>query len=81
MRSLGWLNFRYICIYRLLYITHKAIHRLFSEYLAQSITFHSLNRFCLKFHCMKVVQHYTSLAYSESAFSGYCSEKPEFTAT
>ena len=25
MRSLGWLKFRYICIHRLLCITHKAI--------------------------------------------------------
>ena len=27
MRSLGWLKFRYICIHRILCITHKAIHR------------------------------------------------------
>ena len=26
MRSLAWLKFRYICIHRLLCITHKAIH-------------------------------------------------------
>ena len=26
MRSLGWLKFRYICRYRLLFITHKVIH-------------------------------------------------------
>ena len=38
MRLLGWLNFRYICIYRLLCITHKAIHSGFPEYVAQSIT-------------------------------------------
>ena len=27
MRSLGWLKFRYICIHKLLFIIHKAIHR------------------------------------------------------
>ena len=37
MRSLGWLKFRYICKHRLSCITHKAIHRGFHEYLAQSI--------------------------------------------
>ena len=37
MRSLGWLKFRYICIYRLLCITRKVILRGFPEYLAQSI--------------------------------------------
>ena len=31
IRSLGWLKFRYICILRLLCITHKAIHRRFPE--------------------------------------------------
>ena len=39
MRSLGWLTFRYMCIHRLLCITHKAIHYGFPEYLAQSILF------------------------------------------
>ena len=38
MRSLGWLKFRYICIHRLLCITHKAIRCVFPEYLAQSIS-------------------------------------------
>ena len=41
MRLLGWLKFRYICIHRLLCITHKAIYRGFPEYLAQSITIQS----------------------------------------
>ena len=44
MRSLCWFKFRYICIHRLLCITHKAIHRGFPEYLAQSIIIQSLNR-------------------------------------
>ena len=35
MRSLGWLKFRYILIHRLFCITYKAIHREFTEYLAQ----------------------------------------------
>ena len=34
MRSLSWLKFRYICIHRLLCITHNDIHRGFPEYLA-----------------------------------------------
>ena len=69
MRSLGWLKFRYMCIHRLLCITHKAIHRGFPEYLAQSITIQSSNRSSRKYHIMKLVQLSTSLAYSESAFS------------
>ena len=70
-RSLGWLKFRYICIHRLLCITHKAvdIHRGFPEYLAQSITIQSSNRSTRKCHIMKLVQQSTSLAFSESAFS------------
>ena len=44
IRSLGWLKFRYICKLRLLYITYKAIHRGFPEYLAESITIQSSNR-------------------------------------
>ena len=59
MRSLGWL----LCI------IHKAIHRGFHEYLAQSITIQSSNRSSRKCHIMKLVQQSTSLAFSESAFS------------
>ena len=69
MRSLGWLNFIYICIHRLICITHKAIYRGFPEYLAQSITIQSTNRSSRKCNIMKLVKRYTSLAYSESAFS------------
>ena len=68
MRSLGWLKCRYICIHRLLSITHKAIHRGFSEYFAQSITIQSSNRSSRKCHIMKLVQRSTSLVFSESAF-------------
>ena len=64
MRSLGWLKFRYICIHRLLGITHKAIHRGFPEYIAQSITIQSSNRSSRKCHIMKLVQQSTSLAFS-----------------
>ena len=69
MISLGWLKFRYICIHRLLCITHKAIHRGIPEYLAQSITIQSSNRSSRKCHIMKLVQRSISLTYSESAFS------------
>ena len=62
MRSLGWLKFIYICIHRLLYITHKAIHRGFPKYLAQSITIQSSNISSRKCHIMKLVQRSTSLA-------------------
>ena len=65
MRSLDWLKFRYICIHRLLCITHKAIHRRFPEYLAQSITIQSSNRSSQKCYFMKLVQQSTSLAFSE----------------
>ena len=41
MRSLGWLKFIYICKHRLLCITHKAIHLVFPEYLAQYIIIQS----------------------------------------
>ena len=34
MRSLGWLKFIYICIHRLLCISHNTINRGFPEYLA-----------------------------------------------
>ena len=78
MRSLGWLNFRYICIHRLLCITHKAIHRGFPEYLAQSITIQSSNKSSRKCRIMKFVQRSTSLVYSESAFS--LIRKLEFTS-
>ena len=60
MRSLGWLKFRYICIHRLLCITHTAIHRGFPEYIAQSITIQSSNRSSRKCHIMKLVQQSTS---------------------
>ena len=69
MISLGWLKFRYICKHRILCITHKAIHIVFPEYLAQYIIIKSSNisiRIC---HVMKLVQRSISLAYSESAFS------------
>ena len=56
VRSLGWLKFRYICIHRLLCITHKAVHRGVPNYLAQSITIQSSNRSCRKCHIMKLVQ-------------------------
>ena len=56
MRSLGWLKFIYICIHRLLCITHKAIHRGFPEYLAQSITVQSSNRSSRKCYFKKLVQ-------------------------
>ena len=69
MRSLGWLNFRYIFIHRILCITHKAIHRGFPEYVAQSITIQSSKKSSWKCHIVKLVQRYTSSAYSESAFS------------
>ena len=69
MRSFGWLKFRYICIHRLLCITHKAIHRGLPEYLAQSIIIQSSNRSSRKCHVMKLVQHSTSFAYPESAYS------------
>ena len=71
MRSLGWLNFSYICMHifvRLLCITHKDIHRGFPEYLAQSIITQSSNNSSRKCHVMKLVQRSTSLAYSELAF-------------
>ena len=38
MRSLKLLKFRYMCIHRLLCITHEAIHRGFPEYLSQYIS-------------------------------------------
>ena len=69
MRSLGWLKFIYMCIHRLLCITHKVIQRGFPEYLAQSITIQSSNRSSRKCHIMKLVQRSTSLEFSESAFS------------
>ena len=74
MRSLVWLKFRYICIhigYRLLCITHKAMHRGFPaySYLAQSINIQSSNRSSRKCHIMQLVQRSTSLAFYESAFS------------
>ena len=59
IRSLGWLKFRYICIHGLLCITHNAIHRVFPEYLAQSITNQSSNRSSQKCHIMKLVQRST----------------------
>ena len=68
MRSLGWLKFIYICIHRLL-CTHKAIHHGFPEYLLQSITIQSSNRSSRKCYFMKLVQQFTSLEFSESAFS------------
>ena len=69
MRSLGWLKLRYICIHRLLCITHTAKHRGFPEYLAQSITIQSSNRSSRKCHVMKLVQRSKTLSYFESAFS------------
>ena len=69
MRSLCWIKFRYMCIHRLLCITHNAIHRGCPEYLAQSITIQSSNRSSPKCHVMKLVQRSTSLAFSESDVS------------
>ena len=56
MRSLGWLKFRYICIHRLLCITHNSIHRRFPEYLDQSITIQSSNISSRKCYFMKLGQ-------------------------
>ena len=56
MISLGCLKFRYMCIHMLLCITHKAIHRGFPEYLAQSITIQSSNRSSRKYHITKTVK-------------------------
>ena len=44
VRSIGWLNFRYIRKHRLLCITHKDIHRIFPEYLAKYISIQRYNR-------------------------------------
>ena len=46
-------------------ITHLG----FPEYPAQSIIIQSSNKSSRKCHIMKLVKRYTSLAYSESAFS------------
>ena len=69
MRSLGCLKCIYICIHRLLCITHNANHRGFPEYLAQSITIQSSNSYSRKFHIMKLMQRSTSLVFSASVFS------------
>ena len=73
MRSLDWFSLDifiniYIA-YMLLCITHKAIHIVFPEYLAQSIIIQSSNISSRKCHVMKLVKRSTSLAYSESDFS------------
>ena len=43
MRSLDWLKFRYLCRSRLLYITHKVIHLISPEYLADLISIQTLS--------------------------------------
>ena len=69
MRSFGWLKFRYLCRYRLLSITHKVIHLRSPDYLADLICIQILCRASRKCHTMKIVQHSTISAHSESAFS------------
>ena len=53
MRSLGWIKFRYICIYRLFCITNKVILRGSTEYLAKSIIILSSNRSSRKCHVIR----------------------------
>ena len=55
MRSLGWIECRYICKHRA--IMHKAILIGFPEYLSQSIIIQSSNISCWKCHVMQLVQH------------------------
>ena len=50
MRSIVWLKFRYICKHRLLYITHKAIHLGFPDYMAKSTITRSSNIYSRKCH-------------------------------
>ena len=69
MRSLSWLKFRYLCRYRLLFITHKVIDLRSPEYLADLISIQTLSRASRKCYTMKIVQRSTISAHSESAFS------------
>ena len=69
MRSLGCLKFRYLCSYRLLCITHKVIYLRSPEYLTDLISIQTLSRTSMKYRTMKIVQHSTLSAHSESDFS------------
>ena len=69
MRSLGWIKFRYLCGYILIYITHKVIHLISPEYVADMISIQTLSRASRKCHTMIIVQRSTISVHSESAFS------------
>ena len=69
MRSLGCLKFRYLCMYKLLCITHKVIHIISPEYLADIINTQTLSRASSKCHTMIIVKRSTLSAHSESALS------------
>ena len=69
MRSLGWLKFRYLYMYRILCITHKVIHLRSPEYIAYIIRNQTLSLTSRKCQTMKILQRSTISDHSESAFS------------
>ena len=69
IHSLGWLQFRLVCKFRLLCITHRAIYQARPEYLANVITLRSENRPRRVGSNKMLHQPITTTVYAEAAFA------------
>ena len=67
--TLGWLTFRDLCKFRLLYITHKAIYMRVPSYLSKGLIIRATT--CPSFKCelMKLSLPLVSSMYADAAFT------------
>ena len=69
MATLGWLKFRYLCKFRLLCITHKAIYMGVPSYLSKGLIIRETNRPSRKCELMKLSVPFVSSMYADDAFT------------
>ena len=69
MATLGWFTFRYLCKFRLLYITHKAIYMGVPSYLSKGLIIRTTTRPSRKCKLVKLSLPLVSSIYADAAFT------------
>ena len=69
MATLGWLQFRDLCKFRLLCITHKAIYMEVPSYLSKGLIIRTTTRPSRKCELMKLSLPLVSSMYADAAFT------------
>ena len=69
MATLGWLQFRDLCKFRLLCITHKAIYMGVPSYLSKGLIIRTTTRPSRKCELMKLSLPLVSSMYADAAFT------------